>query len=159
MSNPHYHPNLVWLNYPESTRFQTREKPLSRKLPKVFLLLIDRLCSLFLGPINIYVCSPDGKFIQLENSSKAQDIDLTGWRLLRKVDNLPEITYSFPHNVILGSQKYVKISARGQGKERSPFELVLPTNDSWGVGWNCFTRLVDDHNSEQSTFVEKTTWI
>lgn len=157
MSKPNYHPNLIWLNYPEPTRFQTREKPLSRNPPKVFLLLIDRACSLFLGPINIYVCSPDGKLIQLKNSSKIHDIDLTGWRLLRKVDNLPEITYTFPYNLILRSQKYVKIYARGQGKESPPSELVLPTNDSWGVGWNCFTRLVDDQNSERSTFVEKTT--
>lgn len=112
----------------------------------------------FLGPINIDECSPDGKYIQLANTSKNKDIDLTGWRLLRKVDNLPEITYSLPANFKLASGKYVKIYARGQGKERVPFELVLPTNDSWGVGVSVVTRLLNDQNEEKATHIQKTVY-
>lgn len=110
------------------------------------------------GPINIDECSPDGKFIQLANTSKNKDIDLTGWRLLRKVDNSPEITYSLPANFKLASGKYVKIYARGQGKERPPFELVLPTNDSWGVGVSVVTRLLNDQNEEKATHIQKTVY-
>jgi len=110
------------------------------------------------GPINIDECSPDGKFIQLANTSKNKDIDLTGWRLLRKVDNSPEITYSLPANFKLASGKYVKIFARGQGKERHPFELVLPTNDSWGVGVSVVTRLLNDQNEEKATHIQKTVY-
>lgn len=110
------------------------------------------------GPINIDECSPDGKYIQLANTSKNKDIDLTGWRLLRKVDNSPEITYSLPANFKLASGKYVKIYARGQGKERPPFELVLPTNDSWGVGVSVVTRLLNDQNEEKATHIQKTVY-
>lgn len=110
------------------------------------------------GPINIDECSPDGKYIQLANTSKNKDIDLTGWRLLRKVDNSPEITYSLPANFKLASGKYVKIFARGQGKERPPFELVLPTNDSWGVGVSVVTRLLNDQNEEKATHIQKTVY-
>ncbi|CAF1127925.1 unnamed protein product [Adineta steineri] len=110
------------------------------------------------GPINIDECSPDGKFIQLANTSKNKDIDLTGWRLLRKVDNSPEITYSLPSAFKLSSGKYVKIHARGQGKERSPYDLVLPTHDSWGVGVSVVTRLLNEQNEEKATHIQKTVY-
>ncbi|CAF1156158.1 unnamed protein product [Adineta steineri] len=110
------------------------------------------------GPINIDECSPDGKFIQLANTSKNKDIDLTGWRLLRKVDNSPEITYSLPSGFKLSSGKYVKIHARGQGKERSPYDLVLPTHDSWGVGVSVVTRLLNEQNEEKATHIQKTVY-
>jgi len=110
------------------------------------------------GPINIDECSPDGKYIQLANTSKNKDIDLTGWRLLRKVDNSPEISYSLPSNFKLASGKYVKIHARGQGKERLPYDLVLPTHDSWGVGVSVVTRLLNEQNEEKATHIQKTVY-
>jgi intermediate filament protein if len=113
---------------------------------------------LYLGPINIDECSPDGKYIQLANTSKNKDIDLTGWRLLRKVDNSPEITYSIPREFKLASGKYLKIYARGQGKERPPYDLVLPTHDSWGVGVSVVTRLLNDQNEEKATHIQKTVY-
>lgn len=110
------------------------------------------------GPINIDECSPDGKYIQLANTSKNKDIDLTGWRLLRKVDNSPEITYSLAPNFKLASGKSVKIYARGQGKERPPYDLVLSTHDSWGVGVSVVTRLLNDQNEEKATHIQKTVY-
>ena len=110
------------------------------------------------GPINSDECSPDGKYIQLANTSKNKDIDLTGWRLLRKVDNSPEISYSLPSNFKLASGKYVKIHARGQGKERLPYDLVLPTHDSWGVGVSVVTRLLNEQNEEKATHIQKTVY-
>ncbi|CAF1071661.1 unnamed protein product [Rotaria sordida] len=110
------------------------------------------------GPINIDECSPDGKYIQLANTSKNKDIDLTGWRLLRKVDNSPEITYSIPSGFKLASGKYVKIHARGQAKERSPYDLILNTHDSWGVGVSVVTRLLNEQNEEKATHIQKTVY-
>jgi len=110
------------------------------------------------GPINIDECSPDGKYIQLANTSKNKDIDLTGWRLLRKVDNSPEITYSVPSGFKLASGKYVKIHAKGQGKEKSPYDLVLPTHDSWGIGVSVVTRLLNEQNEEKATHIQKTVY-
>jgi len=110
------------------------------------------------GPINIDECSPDGKYIQLANTSKNKDIDLTGWRLLRKVDNSPEITYSIPSGFKLASGKYVKIHAKGQGKDKSPYDLVLPTHDSWGIGVSVVTRLLNEQNEEKATHIQKTVY-
>lgn len=110
------------------------------------------------GPINIDECSPDGKYIQLANTSKNKDIDLTGWRLLRKVDNLPEITYSIPSGFKLASGKYVKIHARGQAKERSNYDLILTTHDSWGIGVSVVTRLLNEQNEEKATHIQKTVY-
>jgi intermediate filament protein if len=119
---------------------------------------LDSIFFFKIGPINIDECSPDGKYIQLANTSKNKDIDLTGWRLLRKVDNSPEITYSIPSNFKLASGKYVKIHAKGQAKERPPFDLVLPTHDSWGVGVSVVTRLLNEQNEEKATHIQKTVY-
>ncbi|CAF4183044.1 unnamed protein product, partial [Rotaria sp. Silwood2] len=108
------------------------------------------------GPININECSPDGKYIKLANTSKNKDIDLTGWRLLRKVDNSPEITYSIPSGFKLASGKYVNIHARGQAKERSPYDLILDVHESWGIGVSVITRLLNEQNKEVATHIQKT---
>ena len=138
------------------TTFQRSAKGLSLLSLSLFIPLSSSVSHS--GPINIDECSPDGKYIQLANTSKNKDIDLTGWRLLRKVDNSPEITYSLPANFKLASGKYVKIFARGQGKERPPYDLVLPTNDSWGVGVSVVTRLLNDQNEEKATHIQKTVY-
>ncbi|CAF0818254.1 unnamed protein product [Didymodactylos carnosus] len=110
------------------------------------------------GPINIDECSPDGKFVILANTSKNKDIDLTGWRLLRKVDDKKEITFSLPPNFKLQNGKNVKIYAGGHGRERPPYDLVHSQIDSWGIGVNIVTRLLNDQNEEKATHIQKTVY-
>ncbi len=144
---------------PKLIKRKCKQKQLFKDLLKVcFFSSLNSTFFFKIGPINIDECSPDGKYIQLANTSKNKDIDLTGWRLLRKVDNSPEITYSIPSNFKLASGKYVKIHAKGQAKERPPFDLVLPTHDSWGVGVSVVTRLLNEQNEEKATHIQKTVY-
>jgi intermediate filament protein if len=48
------------------------------------------------GPVSISECSPDGKVIVLENTSRNKDINLTNWVLKRQADSKEEIVYKFP---------------------------------------------------------------
>ncbi len=156
----HHHLKLLLFKILKLIKQKCKRKLLFKDLLKVLFSssLIKFKIYFNLGPINIDECSPDGKYIQLANTSKNKDIDLTGWRLLRKVDNSPEITYSLPSNFKLASGKYLKIHAKGQTKERPPYDLVLPTHDSWGVGVSVVTRLLNEQNEEKATHIQKTVY-
>jgi len=50
----------------------------------------------------------------------------------------------------------VKIYARGQGSPNPPHELVFDGEDSWGVGQNIQTVLINKDGEERATHVQKT---
>jgi hypothetical protein len=81
---------------------------------------------------------------------------LSGWRLIRKVDYSHQITYSFPSHFKLAQGKSVQIHAKGQEKDKSHDDLVLPTHHSWTVGLSVLTILLDQQNKKQATHIQKT---
>ena len=107
------------------------------------------------GQVSINDCSPDGKVIVLENTSRSKDISITNWVLKRKVDTKDEVTYKFPPNLTLKAGKVVRIFARGHGKENFPSDLVNASLDSWGVGANIVTVLFNDYGEERATYLQK----
>ncbi|CAF1030421.1 unnamed protein product, partial [Didymodactylos carnosus] len=107
-------------------------------------------------PITIEDCSLDGKYIRIGNTSKSnKDADLTKWRLLRKVDNQPEIIYLLPPHFVLGSGTTVSIYAKEKDISSSPNDLVFSTIDTWGMGSYILTRLLDEHNIERATHTQQ----
>merc|ERR1712002_1086759 len=77
------------------------------------------------GPVSITECSPDGKYIVLENTNKSKDQNLDGWMIKRKVDNAAEMNFNFPKGFVLKSGKAVKVWARsGGGVHKPPEEIV-----------------------------------
>jgi intermediate filament protein if len=110
------------------------------------------------GPVSISECSPDGKVIILENTSRNKDINMTGWVLKRRVDNKEELTYKFPANLVLKSNKTVRIWARGHGKENQPTDLVNSNVDNWGMGVNVVTIVLNDVGDEKATHLQKTVY-
>lgn len=108
------------------------------------------------GPVSIAECSPDGKVIILENTSRNKDITMTNWVLKRRVDSKEEITFKFPANLVLKSTKNVKIWARGQGKENLPTDLVNKDIENWGIGVNVVTIVLNDVGDEKATHLQKT---
>ena len=107
------------------------------------------------GQVSISECSPDGKVIILENTSRSKDISITNWVLKRKVDTKDEVTYKFPPNLTLKAGKVVRVFARGQGKENFPSDLVNSSLDNWGVGANTVTILLNDNSEERATYLQK----
>ncbi len=112
------------------------------------------------GPVSISECSPDGKVIILENTSRNKDITMTGWVLKRRVDSKEELTYKFPPNLVLKSNKTVRIWARGANgaKENPPTDLVNTNVDNWGMGVNVVTIVLNDVGDEKATHLQKTVY-
>jgi intermediate filament protein if len=110
------------------------------------------------GPVSISECSPDGKVIILENTSRNKDITMTNWVLKRRVDSKEEITYKFPANLVLKANKMIRIWARGHGKENLPTDLVNKDVENWGMGVNVVTIVLNDVGDEKATHLQKTVY-
>jgi len=110
------------------------------------------------GPVSISECSPDGKVIILENTSRNKDITMTNWLLKRRVDSKEEITYKFPANLVLKANKMIRIWARGHGKENLPTDLVNKDVENWGMGVNIVTIVLNDVGDEKATHLQKTVY-
>ena len=108
------------------------------------------------GPVSIAECSPDGKVIILENTSRNKDISMTNWVLKRRVDSKDEIVFKFPPNLVLKANKTVRIWARGYGKENLPTDLINKDIENWGIGVNVVTIVLNDVGDEKATHLQKT---
>ncbi len=107
----------------------------------------------FKGPVGIKEISPDGKFVVLENTGRRGDVDISKWQIRRKVDNEPEIVFSFPANSVVTSGRSIKVWGKGQGRASSPNEFVH--DFEWRTGENMQTRLVSDSGEERAVYGQK----
>merc|ERR1739838_696416 len=115
------------------------------------------------GPISITECSPDGKYLVLENTNKStsgnKDQALDGWKIKRKVDNAAEMEFNFPKGFVLKSGKAVKVWARsGGGVHKPPEEIVWNEAENWGIGSNIVTTLFSEKAEEKATHIQKTVY-
>jgi intermediate filament protein if len=111
------------------------------------------------GPISITECSPDGKYIILENTNKSKDQALDGWMIKRKVDNAAEMNFHFPKGFVLKTGKAVKVWARSAGgSHKPPEEIVWNEAENWGIGSNIVTTLFSDKQEEKATHIQKTVY-
>ncbi|KAM3719171.1 Intermediate filament protein [Dirofilaria immitis] len=109
------------------------------------------------GNVTIAECDPNGKFIMLENSHRSKDENLGEHKLRRKLDNRREIVYTIPPNTILKAGRTMKIWARDQGGLHSPPEsLVYDGENTWGIGANVVTTLINKDGDERATHTQKT---
>jgi intermediate filament protein if len=111
------------------------------------------------GPVSISECSPDGKVIILENTSRNKDITMTDWTLKRRVDSKDEITYKFPEGLVLKANKMIRIWASGHGKENPPSDIVNKDCENWGIGVNVVTIVLNDQQEEKATHLQKTVYV
>lgn len=105
------------------------------------------------GPVGIKEISPDGKFVLVENTGKRGDQDISKWQIKRKVDNEPEIVFTFPLNTIIGSGRTIKIWSRGQGRASPPGEFVHEFE--WRTGDSMVTRLISDSGEERALYSQR----
>uniref|UniRef100_A0A1I7VWM0 Intermediate filament protein B, variant n=2 Tax=Loa loa TaxID=7209 RepID=A0A1I7VWM0_LOALO len=109
------------------------------------------------GNVTIAECDPNGKFIMLENSHRSKDENLGEHKLRRKLDNRREIVYTIPPNTVLKAGRTMKIWARDQGGLHSPPEsLVYDGENTWGIGANVVTTLINKDGDERATHTQKT---
>lgn len=108
------------------------------------------------GNVSIAECSPDGKFIVIENTHRSKDESLDDWKLKRKIDGKREIVYNFPPKFTIRAGRFVKIWTRGHGASHNPpDQIVFDQEDSWGVGQNVQTILYNRDGEEKATHIQR----
>jgi len=109
------------------------------------------------GSVQFYEISKEGKFIILANTSYTQDEDISGFKLVRKLENRKEVSVTFPPHFILKPGQTVKIWANNQGGTHNPPEsLIFEEIKSWGVGPTVATTLYNREGEERASCYQTT---
>lgn len=102
------------------------------------------------GVVAIEDSDPEGEYIKLHNTSDS-DQPMGGWVIKRSIDNGPEKTYKFTGKFVLKGGAEVTVWSSGSGMSQDlPTDLVSK-NDSWGVGEQIDTTLVDASGEVMAT--------
>jgi intermediate filament protein if len=108
------------------------------------------------GNVSIMECAGDGKFITLENTHRSKEEHIGEWKLKRKLDGKREIVYTLPKDFVLKPAKTVKIWARNQGGHHTPpDELIMDSEDTWGIGNNVQTMLYNKDGEERAAHIQR----
>uniref|UniRef100_A0A5S6QTH2 Intermediate filament protein ifa-1 n=1 Tax=Trichuris muris TaxID=70415 RepID=A0A5S6QTH2_TRIMR len=107
------------------------------------------------GNVSIGECSPEGKFIILENTHRSKDESLDEWKLKRKIDGKREVVFTFPSKFTLKAGKSVKVWAKNQGGTNDPPSQLVFDEDTWGVGQNIQTVLYTKDGEEKATHIQR----
>jgi intermediate filament protein if len=110
------------------------------------------------GPITISDCPPDGKFVRIENTGR-KDENIEGWKLKRTVDNkdIPEYTLDQRCANLRPGAK-ITIYAKGQKPSSAPYSDYECNMDSWGIGAQATTKLINQEGEDRATHVMRTVY-
>ncbi|CAI4233052.1 unnamed protein product [Auanema sp. JU1783] len=97
-------------------------------------------------------CDPIGRSITLENKSLISE-DVSSWRISRKVDHQPEISYVIPHGVSVPPKARVKIFPGGTIRDSSA--LVNHEITTWGMGAVVSTVLYNQYGAHKADHEQK----
>jgi intermediate filament protein if len=106
------------------------------------------------GPVAIYECSQDGKYVALENTGRKDEL-LGSWSLTRNIDGKDTATYKFNDSFVLRPSQKVKVWAKGT----RPFTGAsgdLESDVNWGVGAHIITKLVNPLGEDRATHIQQT---
>jgi intermediate filament protein if len=110
------------------------------------------------GPITISDCPPDGKFVRIENTGRKEE-NCEGWKLRRNVDNrdIPEFVLDHRFANMRPGAK-ITIWAKGQKPSTAPLGDLECNYESWGIGAQATTKLLNQENEDKTTHVMKTVY-
>jgi intermediate filament protein if len=112
------------------------------------------------GPVSISECAADGKFITLENNGR-KDESLGSWRIKRNIDGIDRADITLDQNTVLRPGQKLKLWASrckpaGSGNDRvMEIEVDL---QSWGLGANITTKLINPAGEDRATHLTKTVY-
>jgi chromosome segregation ATPase len=110
------------------------------------------------GTVGVSDASPDGKFIQLENTgTSSAPVDISGWSIKRKVDNNAEVVYRFPSGTVIAAGKEITVWAKAYAQHHAANDLVTDF-ENWGIGITSLSRLVNGAGEEKSSFNQQITF-
>lgn len=109
------------------------------------------------GNISIAEADADARYIVVENTHRSKEENIGEWKLKRKIDGRKEIVYTFPPNTVIKAGRSCKVWARDQGGSfNPPFELIFDGENSWGVGMNVVTSLINRDGEERANHTQRT---
>jgi intermediate filament protein if len=109
------------------------------------------------GPVSISECSADGKFIALENTGR-KDESLGDWHIKRTIDGQDRPDVVLDKSMTLRPGQKFKLWSRGTkplGAGPNDIEVDL---QSWGLGANITTKLVNPAGEDRATHLTKTVY-
>jgi len=110
------------------------------------------------GPITISDCPPDGKFVKIENTGR-KDENCEGWKVCRTVDNRTVPEYALgPQFANLRPGIKMTLWAKGQKPTGAPYNDVEAPFESWGIGAQATTKLVNTEGEDRATHVMRTVY-
>jgi len=110
------------------------------------------------GPITISDAPPDGKFVRIENTGRKEE-NVEGWKVRRTVDNkdIPEYTLDRRFASMKPGAK-ITVWARGQKPSSAPSTDFEASVDSWGIGAQATTKLINPDGEDRATHVMRTVY-
>lgn len=110
------------------------------------------------GPVTISECSADGKYVAIENTGRRAE-DMGNWQIQRNIDGKSkEPAFSFAGSFSLRPSGKCKIWAGSKPSNAASGDIEAPAFESWGIGANITTKLVNNAGEEKATHVQKTTY-
>eukprot|EP00914_Ancora_sagittata_P021340 GHVO01042089.1.p1 GENE.GHVO01042089.1~~GHVO01042089.1.p1 ORF type:complete len:612 (-),score=136.28 GHVO01042089.1:1341-3176(-) len=107
------------------------------------------------GPVSISECTADGKCVVLENTGRKEE-QLGGWSIKRNIDGADKANVTLDRNFSMRPGGKVKVYAAGQRPGNSgPYDIECNVN-SWGIGANITTTLVNASNESKATHNQRT---
>jgi len=107
------------------------------------------------GPVSIMECCSSGKYVCLENTSR-KDESIDGWRINRLIDGVEKANVTLPSNLVAKGNVKIKIWAQGKKDSTAGPNDIEANIDTWGVGANITTKLINKSNEDRATHIQKT---
>jgi len=110
------------------------------------------------GPVAISEVGAEGKYITLDNTGRKEE-NCEGWKLRRNVDNrdIPEFTLDHRFSNLRPGAK-ITIWAKGQKPSTAPAGDLECNHETWGIGAQATTKLVNQDGDDKTTHVMKTVY-
>nr|AAC46633.1 filarin [Haemopis marmorata] len=107
------------------------------------------------GPVSIAECSPDGKFVILENTGKRRE-ELGGFTLRRKVDGKDVPVYTFKADAGIDPHMKIKLWVKGAKPSNATASDIEVDILDWGTGQNITTQLFNTSGQDRASHIQKT---
>jgi len=107
------------------------------------------------GPVSIAECTADGKCIVLENTGRKEEA-LGQWSIKRNIDGVDKANVTLDRNFAIRPAGKVKIFAAGQRPGNSgPYDIEANVQ-TWGIGANITTTLINASGESRATHNQRT---
>jgi len=109
------------------------------------------------GPIAIQECSPDGKYIVIENTGRKEET-IGEWLIRRNIDGQDRPDVKLAADTIMKPGSKIKVWARGTKPQNAAEGDIECKENTWGIGANITTKLANPTGEDRATHIQKTTY-